>query len=758
LNSNEDNNNDKTNDGVKKRRIKRKETTYAATKFKIDFSFKREVFFIVAGALAGAIVYVIPITVFAIGQGSLYYLTWIVFGHIAGVYSPISVVIISGFMLHVLVATSIGIISGLFLYKTNILNISKPSNGLKYGLFVGSLVFVLFAIPVQEFVLGPEFARTIDSKFATTAGGTSAPTPMGLDVSQPMVSQPSAATSSPSPSTSNQSNFIQFRALLNSLFINLIFGITLGLFSSLLSIKFGARYRCPKCDISFSRVDSLQRHLELVHGAKTIHPTRILILGGGFAGVEVLRRLQDRFQNDVNVDITLVSKDNFLLFTPMLHEVASGMVETRHIVTPIRAFCNRAKFYATKVKSIDLNNRQIQIEYPLSILSVDTANTNNSDITNTSTAIGDQEPVRESDRLLLSDVRMTQPDKLPYDYLVIALGSETRFFGMADIEKHALTIKNWTDSIVIRNHVIHQLELAELLLREGSFSNDIIKDSYSIEDRKEDPLTFVVVGGGFAGVETAGELNDFLHDAVKDYYHNIEPKDIRVIVLQAGNRLLPEMSEELSEFAMEKLTESGVIVLLNTRVTGATATSVQLKDGKSIPTNTIIWSGGIAPNPIIENLTCDHDKRSGRISVNKYLEVERYPGVFALGDCAYIIDPNTGNPYPPTAQHAIREGTVVAKNIISLIERKPKDKKAFDYKTKGMMASIGKRNGVGEILGLEVQGFLAWWIWRMYYLANLPTLQKKLRVMADWTLDIFFKRDVTMLKTFLEEKRDDNFQ
>ena len=748
------NNNNNTNDGLKKGKRKRKETTYAATKFKIDFSFKREVFFIIAGALAGAIVYVIPITVFAIGQGSLYYLTWIVFGHIAGVYSPISAVIISGFMLHVLVATSIGIISGLFLYKTNILNISKPSNGLKYGLFVGSLVFVLFAIPVQEFVLGPEFAHTIDSESATTAGDTSTQTPLGLDVSQPMISQPSATSSAASsPSTTNQSIFIQFRALLNSLTINLIFGITLGLFSSLLSIKFGARYRCPKCDISFSRVDSLQRHLELVHGAKTIHPTRILILGGGFAGVEVLRRLQDRFQNDVSVDITLVSKDNFLLFTPMLHEVASGMVETRHIVTPIRAFCNRAKFYASKVKSIDLKNRQIQIEYPLSILSIDAANTENNNIRNPPSAISDQ-PVRESDRLLLSDVRKTQPDKLSYDYLVIALGSETRFFGMADIEKNVLTIKNWTDAIVIRNHVIHQLELAELLLRERPSSKDKMKDSYSIEDRKEDPLTFVVVGGGFAGVETAGELNDFLRDAVNDYYHNIEPKDIRVIVLQAGNRLLPEMSEELSEFAMQKLTESGVKVLLNTRVTGATATSVQLKDGSSIPTNTIIWSGGVAPNPIIENLTCEHDKRSGRILVNKYLEVESYPGVFALGDCAYIIDPNNGNPYPPTAQHAIREGTVVAKNMISSIERKPKNKKAFDYKTKGMMASIGKRNGVGEILGLEVQGFLAWWIWRMYYLANLPTLQKKLRVMADWTLDIFFKRDVTMLKTFLEGGRD----
>src|SRR5918911_2465702 len=401
----------KNNDGNNNITKRRETATAAATKFKIDFSFKREVFFIIAGALAGAIMYVIPITVFAIEQGSLYYLTWIVFGHIAGIYSPISFVIISGFMLHLLIATTIGIISGLFLYKTNILNISKPSNGLKFGLFVGSLVFVIFAIPVQQFVLGPEFARTTGSISATTATNKNTQTPAAAEDSQPMIDdEPSAAASS---STTNQSIFTQLRALLNSLIINLVFGITLGLFSSLLSIKFGARYRCPKCGISFSRVDSLQRHLELVHGAKPIHPKRILILGGGFAGVEVLRRLQDRFQNDVSVDITMVSKDNFLLFTPMLHEVASGMIETRHIVTPIRAFCNRSRFYCAIVEDIDLKNRQVQIESPF------IANADSGNMTSLNTMSYRQQQVGR-DHLLLSDVRKkTQLDKLSYDYLVI---------------------------------------------------------------------------------------------------------------------------------------------------------------------------------------------------------------------------------------------------------------------------------------------------------------------------------------------------
>ena len=655
-------------------------------------------------------------------------------------------------MLHIFVATSIGIIAGLFLYKTNILNISKPSNGLKYGLFVGSLVFVVFAIPVQQFVLGPEFVRTIGNSSTTTTTNINTQPPVIIEDSQPMISQSSATSSSSFPS--NPSVFTELRVLLNSLIINLVFGITLGLFSSFLSIKFGARYRCPKCDISFSRVDSLQRHLELIHGAKPIHPKEILILGGGFAGVEVLRRLQDRFQNDVSVNITMVSKDNFFLFTPMLHEVASGMIETRHIVTPIRAFCNRAKFYAAKVKSVDLKNRQVQIESPLSSRSIVNANSSNLE----GAALPSyQEQEQGSSHLLLSNLGKAQLSNLSYDYLVIALGSETKFFDMADIEKHALTIKSWNDAIVIRNHIIHQLEQAELLLRERPFSDKKYSSDSDITN-KENLLTFVVVGGGFAGVETAGELNDFLRDSVKDYYHNIEPKDIHVIIIQSGNRLLPEMSEELSKFALQKLTQSGIEVLLNARVTGATATSVKLKNGRSIPTNTIIWSGGVAPNPITEELTCERDKKSGRIITNKHLEVQEYPEVFAIGDCAFIIDPNTGDPYPPTAQHAIREGTVVAQNIISLIEGKPGNKKVFDYKTKGMMASIGKRNGVGAILGIELQGFIAWWIWRMYYLANLPTLQKKIRVMADWTLDIFFKRDVTMLKTILEDASHNDFK
>ena len=250
---------------------------------------------------------------------------------------------------------------------------------------------------------------------------------------------------------------------------------------------------------------------------------------------------------------------------------------------------------------------------------------------------------------------------LYYDYLVIAVGSETRFFGMSDVQRHAFTIKTLNDAIRLRNHIIYLLEQADQL-PESNYDNNMF-----IQSQKE-ILTFVIVGGGFAGVETAGELNDFIRDSINDYYHNIDKSNIKIVIVQSGNRLLPEMTEELAQFALENLRKSGVEIILNSRVVGASEHSVKLKDRNVIPTNTIIWSGGVAPASIVSNLACTRDSKSGRIVVDKYLEVPDYEGVFAVGDCALISDPNTGNPYPPTAQHAIREGST-KKNIIAEMEK-----------------------------------------------------------------------------------------
>jgi len=696
----------------------------------VDFSFNREVFFIIAGGIIGAMVMAIPLTFFSTGRSHAYDLTWIVFGHIVGVHSPISSAIIAGMTIHIVVGISIGIISGIFLYKTNILNISKPSNGLKYGLFVGILVYLIFSIPVQHFVLSLEFRHILVHNNSNNNINNN------------------------NSSNSNNNNSIIFSnfqvfSILYSIFINLLFGITLGLSASFLSIKFGARYRCPSCDISFSRIDILQTHLLFVHTDdydkhQTTNRKRIVILGGGFGGVTVLKKLQTHFQTDVSVDIAMVSKDNYLLFTPMLHEIASGMIETRHIVTPIREFCNRSRFYCATVKNIDLEKKKVSIRSSTSSVSALAEIIGGSSINLSTTATNFLESKTQS--------------HLYYDYLVIALGSETKFFGMSDIQQNAFTIKTINDAINLRNHIIYLLEQADQLLLSALPTADVdntygyIDNAKTLAELQKKILTFVIAGGGFAGVETAGEINDFIRDSVKEYYHNIESNNIRVIIVHSGDRLLPEMSKELAEFALERLHKSGIEIILNQLVIGATPNTVSLKDGTIMPTKTIIWSGGVAPSSLLTGISCEHDHKSGRIIVDKYLELSNYKEVYALGDCAHIIDPNSGDPYPPTAQHAIREGAVVANNIIASIEGRLGDRKTFDYKTKGMMASIGKRTGIGNLLGIEVQGILAWLIWRGYYLVHLPTFQKKIRVLADWILDIFFKRDVTMLKTLIEEE------
>jgi len=652
--------------------------------FRIDFSLRREVLFVVIGAVLGAVTMVIPITFLYTGLGLPYYLTWMAFGHVIGVYSSPSS-IIAGITIHMITAISIGVAVGVFLYKTGILNISKLSNGLLYGLLAGSIVFVVFFIPVYQFILAPEITRTVAAVKVTT-------TSQGKEY---------ATTTITTSSTSQYQYANNFTVIMIGwLLIHLVFGTVLGALSSSISIRFGSRYRCAKCDISFSRIDSLQKHIQLVHGKTPIQLKRILILGGGFAGIEVLRQLQKAFQDDVSIDITLVSRDNFFLFTPMLPEVSSGMIETRHILTPIRTFCKRAKFYEANVDAIDLKKKHVVIAH----------------------AIGKQ----------------TRSHTLKYDYLVLALGGKTNFFGMTEVASNALTIKSIGDAIVLRNHIISMLEQADI-------------EHEDIELRRT-LMTFVIVGGGFSGVEVAGELNDFVCESIEHFYHNLDRMDARIILVNSGDRIMPEVTEDLAKFALQQLRKNGVEVVLNTRLIGVTQDMVKLNNDHMISCNTLIWAGGALPDKLIRNLLCDHDK-SGRIVANKYLEINGHENsAFVVGDCACVTDPHTGSPYPPTAQHALRQAKVATKNIIFAINGKPNDGKViFEYKTKGVMALIGKRNGVGILLGHKVHGFTAWWLWRLYYLGNLPTTEKKLRVTVDWIIDLFFKRDVTRLKTFTEE-------
>ena len=426
---------------------------------------------------------------------------------------------------------------------------------------------------------------------------------------------------------------------------------------------------------------------------------KIVVLGGGFAGVECTRNLETRFADDGTIEIVMVSEDNFLLFTPMLPQVASGMIETRHIVMPIRAICRRAKFYEGRIRNIDPYGKLVTLW-------------------------------GSSDRRSIS---------IHYDYLIIALGSETNFFGMPDVEKNAYTMKTLNDAVVLRNRAIDMLEQAD------NETNPILRKSL---------LNFVVVGGGFAGIETAGELLDLLLDARK-HYKTIRKEDIRVVVLEALPRILPGFNDGLAEFARKKMTERGIDIRLETAVTsfdGIEVSTKSLKDSDTqengaIRTKTLVWTAGVTPVNTIKRSVFNTER--GKIIVNDFLEVPEFPGVFAVGDCMLFADPQTGRPYAPTAQIAEAQAKTAAGNLAALIRNT--SMKKFEYHPKGQMAIIGKRTGIATFLGMNISGFTAWLIWRNVYLSKIPTLDKKVRVLLDWTIDLFFDRDVSRLKLMKRE-------
>lgn len=415
---------------------------------------------------------------------------------------------------------------------------------------------------------------------------------------------------------------------------------------------------------------------------------KIVILGGGFAGMPVAHYLEKRLSG-TGWEALLLNRDNFFLFTPMLGEVACGSIESRHIVNPIRQLCRQVRFEEREVISINPAGKFVETKQE---------------------ATGVKETV-------------------PYDKLVIALGSTTNFYNIPGLEQNALTMKNLGDAMLLRNHVISLFEHADT---ERNF------------ERQASLLTFVVVGAGFAGVELVGELYDFALDLLP-YYPFIDPRAVRVILIEATSHILSETSEDLAAFALETLKERGVEVRLATSVREATSSKIILESGEEIPTHTIVWTAGVMPHPVVSSLPFRKDSK-GRIWVNEYFQALDDPDIWVIGDCCYLINSRTGKPYPATAQHAMRQGRRAAKNILAELNKSPK--KPFRYRTLGHMAMLGRRSGVAIILGFRFKGFLAWWLWRTYYLIRLPRLQKKLRVVIDWTIDLFFERDITQLKPF----------
>jgi NADH dehydrogenase len=415
---------------------------------------------------------------------------------------------------------------------------------------------------------------------------------------------------------------------------------------------------------------------------------RILILGGGFAGLATARRLERVLRPD-EATITVVSRENYSLFTPMLPEVGSGNLETRHVVTPVRAQLRRAAFVLGDVRRIDLAAKTVEVQHPIAGFE----------------------------------------QTLAYDQLVFALGSENSTFGLPGIEERTIPYKTLEDADRLRNHVIAILETAAV--------------TFDPAERKR-LLTFVFVGGGFTGVEAAGEMADFFRSTLR-YYPAIERREIDIVLVEGGKKLLPDLQAGMGEYSAKALERRGVRVLLETMVAGADDRGLLLKGGSVIETQTIVWSAGVKPSTAV----AASDIATGRgrsIPVNEDFSVLDHPGVWAIGDCASIPSPG-GSTVPATAQHAIREGPVLANNIAAVLRGQPT--KPFRYQSIGMMASLGARRGVAGLFGKYlVTGFPAWVIWRTYYLLRLPGLDRQLRVAIDWTLGLIFPRDIAELRVY----------
>jgi NADH:ubiquinone reductase (H+-translocating) len=409
---------------------------------------------------------------------------------------------------------------------------------------------------------------------------------------------------------------------------------------------------------------------------------RILIVGGGFAGLTVAMELERKLGRDPSVEITLINRENFFLFTPMLHEVAASDLDLTTIVNPVRKMLRRVNFLSGEVDKIDLERKRVIVSHGFD----------------------------------------HHPHTLEFDFLVFGLGSITNTYGLPGVQEHALTMKSLGDAMQVRNHVIAHLEEA---------------DSDCCEQRIESLLTFVVAGGGFAGVETVAAINDFVRRAVPSYPHVSEDM-VRVILIHSGSVILPELEKSLGVYAQKILAGRKVEIRLNTKIESFSGEAVRLTDGTMIPTNTLVWTAGTSPNPLLE--TIPSAKEAGRLLVTEFLELQGWPGVWALGDCSAVPNRLTGKFHPPTAQHALRQGKTAAHNIIASI--RGSEKKRFDFSTIAQLATIGRRTGVANILGINFSGFIAWWLWRTIYLFKLPRFEKKLRVALDWTLDLIFSKDL----------------
>ena len=406
----------------------------------------------------------------------------------------------------------------------------------------------------------------------------------------------------------------------------------------------------------------------------------VVIAGGGFAGANAARELE-RILPKQSSRLVLVNDVNFLLYTPLLPEAAAGTLEPRHVVTPLRDLLKRTYLRMGAVSAHDPSARTVEL----------------------TTHDGEVE-------------------ELPYDQLLVAFGSVSRSLPVPGLDQHAIGFKSLADAIWIRNHLVETLE-------EANATED--------PDRREALLTYVFVGGGYAGLEALAELQDFATDAIQRY-PRARLHGMRWILVEATPRVLPEIDPGLAEYACGELRGRGIDILLDTTLNRVEADRVELSSGEWLPARTVVWTAGVTSHPSLRSMQLPLDER-GRVPVDDHLAVPGFDGVFAAGDCAAVPNPD-GGICPPTAQHAIRQARVAARNIAAnLGVGRPEP---FTYRSRGAFVNLGRHKAVASIPGgITLSGFPAWWAARTYHVSQIPGAARKLRAVADWTVGLPFRRD-----------------
>ncbi|MFQ6017834.1 MAG: NAD(P)/FAD-dependent oxidoreductase [Kiloniellaceae bacterium] len=408
--------------------------------------------------------------------------------------------------------------------------------------------------------------------------------------------------------------------------------------------------------------------------------SNLVILGGGFAGTTLARRLESRLPD--NWDMTLLSQENCITYQPLLAEVVGASMLPGHVVAPIRQMLKPARFSMATVTEIDFDRREL--------------------------------------RYLGEDVGV-----LHYDQLVLACGMTINLDVLPGMAEHALPLKTAGDGLFLRNRLLVRMEQAEM------------QDN---PERRGWLTTFIVIGGGFSGVEVAGELNDFLRSG-RRYYPRLKEQDSKIILLHGGERILPELSAGLAGLALTKMHKRGIDIRLNTLVARVDDRGVELQSGERIDGGTVIGTVGTAPTEMVQRLPLP--KQRGRIETASDMSVPGYPGVWALGDCAAVVNAHDGRLSPPTAQFATRQAEQLAGNLLRSLRGAPA--RPFWYKSRGQFATIGHQKAVADIFGIRLSGFLAWTLRRGVYLANFPTLARKVRLLVEWTWACLFPPDIAHL-------------